>query len=71
MALSGFPRIRTTETEAQMRAREDAVRAAKARRDFERLAVQIATAHPLAPGTEDLSDLDLSETATALGNRTR
>ena len=71
MALSEFPRNRSTETEAQKRARDDAARAAKARRDFERLAARIASARPLASGTEDLSDLDLIEAATALSARTR
>ena len=66
MALSELPRTRSTETAAQKRAREVAVRVETARRDFDRVAGQVAAAGPLAPDTESMSDLDLFELATAL-----
>jgi hypothetical protein len=71
MALSDLPRTRPTETDAQRRAREDAAQVEIARRNFDRVASLIAKARPLAPGTEDVSDLDLLETATALSTPTR
>jgi hypothetical protein len=59
------------ETDAQRRAREDAARVEIARRNFDRVASLIAKARPLAPRTEDVSDLDLLETATALSTPKR
>ncbi|MCJ2060337.1 hypothetical protein MKL09_27910 [Methylobacterium sp. J-048] len=66
MALSDFPRTRSTETLEQQRTRENAARVEAARRDLVRVAELTANARPLAPITEDMGDLEMLEVATAL-----